>query len=275
MTDHARGYARLAAAFLWTVPLFFLRQCVRPLHAAAHEFERTARGRIMQIWSRGILRILNVHLVTRGTPPRGHYYIVANHMSYLDIAVFARRLGCVFVAMSEMAEWPLLGFAVRNMNTIFINRKDWREVQRVNDVIGAALAAEHGVMVFPESTTSYGHDVLPFRPALLEAAVAVELPVYYATLRYHRTEACPNPERDVCWVDDVPFVVHALRLLRVPRIDATIVFGDAPISAPGRKLLARELENAVRGQVLKFDVESGENRAAGRPETANSLNVRR
>ncbi len=256
LRDWPRVAARTALLFLWSLPLLVVRMTARPLHRLAPEVERGFRQRVMRVWSAGTLRILGVHRRVEGTPPRGHYYIVANHLSYLDIPLFGCDLGCVFVAMSEMANWPVVGFAVRNMNTIFIDRKDWREVQRVNEVVGAALAEEHSVMVFPESTTSYGRDVLPFRPALLEAAVAAGMPVHYASLRYHRTDLCPHPDHDVCWVDDIPFTQHALRLLRVPRIDATIVYAAEPIFADDRKSLARELEDAVRAQIGKFGADS-------------------
>jgi 1-acyl-sn-glycerol-3-phosphate acyltransferase len=253
LRDWPRILARLVAMAVLTAPLIGARICVRPLHRIAPDFERIFRRRVMKLWSSGTLRILGVRLRVEGKAPRGHYYIVANHMSYLDVPLFARDLGSVFVAMSEMADWPLVGFVVRHMNTIFINRKDWREVQRVNEVVGMALSEEHSVMVFPESTTSYGHDVLPFRPALLEAAIAAKMPVHYATLRYHSTEWCPEPEHDVCWVDDVPFGVHALRLLRLERIDATIRYGTDPIVVPDRKSMARFLEESVRDQLREFD----------------------
>lgn len=255
--ERIRMVVRLILAFVWTFPLLVVRVCGRTLERVAPEYERGLRAWIMKVWSRGMLRLLGVRLTVKGTPPSGHYYLVSNHMSYLDIPLFASHLGCVFVAMSEMASWPLVGFVARNMNTIFIDRKDWREVQRVNEVIGTALNESHSVMVFPESTTSYGHDVLPFRPALLEAAVAAGMPVHFATLRYHRTSTCPNPDQEVCWVDDVPFVAHAFRLLRIGRIDATIVFGAAPVGAADRKMLARDLERVVREQVVAFEEEAG------------------
>jgi 1-acyl-sn-glycerol-3-phosphate acyltransferase len=182
----------------------------------------------------------------KGRPPTGQFFIVSNHLGYLDIALFARHLGCIFVAMHEMADWPLVGFITRAMNTIFVDRTQWREIQTVNIAVGAALEQGQSVLMFPESTTSVGHDLLPFRAALLEAPIAARVPVQLAAIQYHRTEVCPDPEHEVCWVDDVPFGVHAMDFLRVPRIDATLVFGDAPIIAPDRKALARALEDSVR-----------------------------
>ena len=40
-------------------------------------------------------------------PERG--VVISNHMSYLDIIVFAALRPCVFVAKAEIRGWPLLG----------------------------------------------------------------------------------------------------------------------------------------------------------------------
>jgi 1-acyl-sn-glycerol-3-phosphate acyltransferase len=239
------GY-RLTAMGMWTVPCVFLRLCARPLVLVSVGAERRARRGLMKFWASGALRILNVRLTVEGQPPKDQFFIVSNHQSYLDIVLFAQQLGCVFVAMHEMADWPLVGFVTRAMNTIFINRAHWREVQVVNESVGAALDQGQSVLLFPESTTSFGHDLLPFRAALLEAPIAANIPVQLAALQYHRTNACPDPEHDVCWVDEVPFAVHAMDLLRVPRVDATLVFGASPLTALDRKALARALEESIR-----------------------------
>ena len=36
--------------------------------------------------------------------------MISNHLSYLDIVVFASIAPCVFVAKAEMERWPLLGW---------------------------------------------------------------------------------------------------------------------------------------------------------------------
>lgn len=220
--------------------------CTRPLSRFAPQTNRNLRRWIMATWSAGVARIVNAHVHVEGAPPRSQFFIVANHLSYLDIVLFAQTLGCVFVAMHEMADWPIIGVASRAMDTIFINRKSWRDALRVNEEVRSALDAGHSVMVFPESTTSHGRDLLSFRAALLEAPIAAGLPVHSAAIQYHRTPQCPDPDNRVCWVDDIPFLTHGIGLLRLPRIDATIRFSPIASTAPDRKALAATLETAVR-----------------------------
>jgi len=252
---NTRAYIRIVALATWTFPLLLVRIGVRPIGKVSPRADRDVRRLIMKTWGRGALGILGVHVEVEGQPPEGQYYIVANHLSYLDIIVFARHLGCVFVAMIEMNSWPVVGFVVRHMNTIFIDRFQWRDPKRVNADILSAIGDRHSVMVFPESTTSYGHDVLPFRAALLEAPLATGVPVHYATITYAATPHCPNPELSVCWVDDTPFPVHAFELLRQRRIHATIAFGDGIVIGEDRKRLAKSLEDAVRSQLPAHQIE--------------------
>jgi len=198
---------------------------------------------------------VRVHIIGP-RPPAGHF-IVANHLSYLDILVFARETGSVFVAMKEMDTWPIVGFVVRNMNTIFVNRTNFRDPIRVNKLIDEHLDAGQSVMIFPEATTSYGEDVLPFRAALLEMPAKRNKPVHYAAIRYEKTDACPEPEHTVAWVDDTPFHKHAWRMIRTPRIDVSVTYGREPVAAADRRVLASDLESRVRRLLPSFPCRDG------------------
>ena len=67
----------------------------------------------------------------------------------------------------------------------------------------------------------------------------------WATLAY-RTPPGENPAHlGVSWWGDMPFLGHFLALLAVPRFDAWVTFGDAPIADDDRKRLARRLHEAM------------------------------
>ena len=63
-----------------------------------------------------------------------------------------------------------------------------RDAVRVLDDLADALDGGDGVVVFAEATSTAGHTVLPFRPALLEWAARTGHPVHYASIAY-RTPA--------------------------------------------------------------------------------------
>ena len=80
------------------------------------------RMALFRSWSRCILPIMGVRVAVRGEPPGAPFLLVANHLSYLDIPVIGSQVGAIFVAKSEIAGWPGIGFVCRAINTIFIDR---------------------------------------------------------------------------------------------------------------------------------------------------------
>lgn len=207
------------------------------------------RGLAFRTWARLMLRLLGAKLRVAGTPPATPFFLVANHLSYVDILLLAAQLDCVFVAKSEIANWPLLGFLSRQMRTIFVDRNRKRDLLRVNALLAAAIAQGQSVMFFPEGTTTGGAEVLPFKAGLLEPAVRAGLRVAYACLDYRTAEREAPATEAVCWVDDIEFVPHLFKLLALRGFEAALVFGAETVQAPNRKQLAKQLHAAVTRDV--------------------------
>jgi len=235
---------RLTALVLWTAGLFAL-WCLGGLPALALGRLPTWRARVQQLWSRGVCRILAVHTRLEGQAPHGSFLLVANHLSYLDVVVLGAHMPCAFVAKSEIARWPVLGFLARAMGTLFVERERKRSLGPLNRRLAERLEHGEALVLFPEGTSTDGGQVLPFRAALLEPAAALGLPVRYAALRYSTPSGEAPASESVCWWGDITFVAHALGMLRLERIEATLLFGSDPIVAPDRKTLAARLQRAV------------------------------
>ncbi len=200
-------------------------------------------------WARANAALLGMDLQASGVAPRGTVLLVANHLSYLDVIVFALHCDAVLVAKSEIAHWPLIGFLSRCMGTIFIERRRKRDILRVNALIESALRAGHSVVVFPEGTTSAGASVLPFKSPLFEPAVKLGVPVHTASLHYATPAHAPLAAEAVCWWGDMEFVPHLWRLFQLTGFFAAVHFGPAPLPAADRKALACEarVSNAYSG----------------------------
>jgi 1-acyl-sn-glycerol-3-phosphate acyltransferase len=142
-------------------------------------------GRI-QWWSAKTLRILGIELKSQGQAlPAGHL-MVANHISWLDIAaVHAVLPQARFVSKADVKHWPLVGALVEGAGTLFIERTSKRDALRVVHQTAAALQAGDCVAVFPEGTTGAGPELLPFHANLLQAAVSTGAPVLPLVLRWH------------------------------------------------------------------------------------------
>lgn len=149
--------------------------------------DAAARHQRIQAWSAGLLRCLGLALTVQGTPRPGATLIVANHVSWLDIAaIHATAPRARFVSKADVRHWPLLGWLVAGAGTLFIERESKRDALRVVHQMAEALRAGDAVAVFPEGTTGTGPLLLPFHANLLQAAIATATPVQPVLLRFHQ-----------------------------------------------------------------------------------------
>ena len=159
-----------------------------PLLDAAGRHER------IRWWSAGLLRAVGLTVQLSGTSRPGATLIVANHVSWLDIAaIHAAAPQARFVSKADVLSWPLLGWLIRNAGTLFIERERKRDAVRVVHAVAAALQAGDTVAVFPEGTTGAGPELLPFHANLLQAAVATGTPVQPVVLRFFDRAARFSP----------------------------------------------------------------------------------
>jgi 1-acyl-sn-glycerol-3-phosphate acyltransferase len=129
---------------------------------------------------------MGLTLQVSGTPRPGATLLVANHVSWLDIAaIHAAAPHARFVSKADVLRWPLLGWLIRNAGTLFIERERKRDAIRVVHAMAESLRAGQTVAVFPEGTTGLGPDLLPFHANLLQAAVSTGTPVQPVALRFY------------------------------------------------------------------------------------------
>ena len=146
-----------------------------------------AAGRQARIgwWSAGVLRALGVRLQISGTPRPGATLLLANHISWLDVAALHAAVPQArFVSKADVLHWPLLGWLVKGAGTLFIERERKRDALRVVHAMAQALRDGQTVAVFPEGTTGPGPALLPFHANLLQAAIATATPIQPVVLRF-------------------------------------------------------------------------------------------
>jgi 1-acyl-sn-glycerol-3-phosphate acyltransferase len=232
----------IALVILGGFPLVLLgRLLLLPFPRARARFA----ARFFRGWARLTLGILRIRVETSGTPPRPPFLLVANHLSYLDVLVLASRLPTVFVSKAEVRSWPLLGPICTALGTIYIDRGQRRDIPRVLAAIAAALDRGLGVVFFPEGTSSSGETVAPFKAPLLALPVRLGRAVHHATLGYRTPPGEPSAHAAVCFAGGVPFARHALGVLALESVAATLHFDPDPITEADRKLLAERLRAAI------------------------------
>lgn len=207
-------------------------------------FRRAARrwnSATIRTWTRGLMAIFGIHARVEGPVPPRPFFLVANHLSYLDILVLGSTLGATFISKHDIARWPVLGHLARITGTIFVNRERRRDAVRVLGEIDRAWNEGAGIVLFPEGTSSRGDRIYPLKSALLEWAVRQEQPVHAVVLRYATIDPAHPAEDAVCWWGDVPFGGHAARLLTIRRIEAHVRFSPTAIREANRTQMADRL----------------------------------
>lgn len=124
--------------------------------------------------------------VTCRQPERLHAhagFIVANHLSYIDIAVLASQTPVRFLSKSEVRRVPVVGWAAVAIGCVFVQRgkSSSREAAR------AALAAAERfppLIIFPEGACSFTPQMQPFHTGSFSVATAHAIPVLPCVIRY-------------------------------------------------------------------------------------------
>lgn len=204
------------------------------------------RNLYMRIWAVGSAGIINIKINTEGNPPSPPFFLVANHLSYVDIIPLFVNLKCTFVAKMEVKSWPVLGPMVKWVGVIFIDRTKKRDVSRVNEILSNELNKHQGIVIFPEGTSSGGENVLPFRSSLLHYPADQQIPVHYATIHYATDEGDLHAHESVCFYGGRdPFGAHVYKLAQTKKIYCTIRFGKKPVLEKDRKILSEKLYERV------------------------------
>ncbi len=198
-----------------------------------------SREQVMQRWSQALLYIVGIRLRVIGDLPRGAALVVANHVSWADPFVLIACSPVHFVAKAEIRSWPVFGWLAAQAGTIFIQRERARDLHKVTKSFAGALRAGSAVGMFPESTTTNGKQLLPFKPALFHVAIEANVACQPVALRYEHDAAV--------WIDNMGFLSSIWRIMAVPQIPvvATYCVPVVPNSQMHRRDLAVASEAAI------------------------------
>lgn len=179
------------------------------------------------LFSRWVLRILGVQVIGRRVRWKGirrkkkNYFVLSNHVSYVDILVLASRMPSVFITSIELKNTFPLGLLARFGGSIFVERRSPAKLKSEIRTIAEALGRGVSVVLFPEGTTSDGETVRPFKSALLTAAMETGADILPVCLRYTRVDDRPLDDKNrdqVFYYGGITFSEHAPRLLSLRSI---------------------------------------------------------
>ena len=232
-----------------------LRACLHVLHGMwvmrrFPKLDATGRHDCIRWWAQGLLRAVGMTVEVSGPAPRpGATLVVANHVSWLDIAaIHAAAPHARFVSKADVLAWPLLGWLIRGAGTLFIERERKRDAVRVVHAMAQALTAGDTVAVFPEGTTGEGPELLPFHANLLQAAIATGTPIQPIVLRFADAEQACSPA--VAYVGETTLLQSIWRVVSARGLVAHVRILP-PLATPHaeRRALAAHLRELMAAEL--------------------------
>jgi 1-acyl-sn-glycerol-3-phosphate acyltransferase len=203
-----------------------------------------AQRAFLRWWARGLLAALGVRVTVQGQAAlHSPAFIVANHVSWLDVIALAATQPAVFVCKSEIAAWPGIGWLLKRIGTVFIRRGSFRDVWRVNMQLRARFAELKNVAVFPEGTTSMGDDVLVFRPALFQPAVDRGVPIQPVAIAYSSQAAA--------YVGETSFLQSLLAICAARSLEMHVALLPPLASGLTRRQAATQARSVIRERLAQ------------------------
>ena len=205
---------------------------------------RTARW--TRRWSRLCLRALGIAIRVRGPRPPAGALITPNHTGYGDVVALGSVLPCVFVAKAELLQVPLVSNLLHAAGQISIVRSHWASLITAREHISALLASRTGVCVFLEADSSAGEGLLPFRPALLQAAIDEQAWVVPVGLRWRSHQSGVVVGEDIAfWREEHQLLPHLWRFAGLRGTMVEVCFAT-PIPAVGERMA---LSDTIRSAI--------------------------
>lgn len=213
---------------------------------------KSHRNKLAQQWCAQALGMLGIEVKMQGVIKPGCLH-VANHITWLDVAVMM-SVGCRgFVSKSEVAQWSVVGPLVKSVDTVFIERGAWK-TEEARDVMTERLRRGQSVLFFPEGTTSDGRQVRRFHARLFEAALSSGKPVQALAIRY---EVQAGDYDAIPYINNVRFVENIVAVTRQPKIIVHLIATE-PLRCQGfdRKGLAEAARQKILAELASNKVRS-------------------
>ena len=196
-----------------------------------------------RIFLGGIAWIGGIDVTVQGERVRRGAFLLANHVSWLDIPGIAAASGSAFIAHDGLAQIAPLRVLCEMNDTVFVARHDRTSVARQVEAVRAAIRDTGALTIFPEGTTSDGTGILPFKSSLLAALDPLPQGIVVQPVWLDYGDAA-----EIAWVGDEPGLENFKRLMaRTKPLRLTVHFlppltGEA---LTNRKTIAKAAREAI------------------------------
>ncbi len=173
------------------------------------------------VCSRLLIKVLKVNVCLSGFSLNGvkGALIVANHVSTVDILLISGFVPSIFVTSTDVGKNIITGPLALAGGSLFVDRRSLKTLRRDLKTIASLLAMGNNVVVFPEATSTDNSTVLPFKPALFEAARMACAPVIAIAFRYEMPKL-------VGYYGEMAFAAHIKNLFSARKIKVSMECSD-------------------------------------------------
>ena len=221
------------------------------LHGTESHDLSDAQHKIIQTWLHRSAEIIGIDIQVHGTAAPSPAFIVANHVSWIDIIIISSVLPVSFLSKAEIRKWPVIGTLAAKAGTLFIHRGSKNGAAEAIELMQTKLRAGHSVASFPEAKTTDGTSVHKFHARLFAAAIDTKTRVQPVALRYppidQQTTTNINPI--VPYVEGPNLVQHAFKIMCAKRTVAEVTLCD-PLES--KDLLRKELAQSARQAIAQI-----------------------
>lgn len=210
-------------------------------------YSKQRKLRAIQIWSHCVLASCGMKLKTYGTlPERGRgQMMICNHISWLDIMAINAAFPGRFVAKDDVAKWPVIGYLATQAQTVYVARKkgtggNGEKIRHVTE----ALQNGDTVTLFPEGTSTEGHEILPFKTSFFQAPYDAGTPLIPVLCRYPNPDgSSPNPH--MAYYGDISLWSSIRSVISQHRSMVELHFLEPLPASPERQETAREIHRRL------------------------------
>lgn len=241
-------FVTLAGVYFIVTPVFLVSYPVFP------NFTRECLTRLVQLSSILCLKIFSIEVDYRmNHEANRNYFVVCNHLSYLDIMIISSVIPTMFVTSMAIKKTPFLGQICTLAGCLFVDRKSRQNRSNELEQLEDALRNGHNVTVFPEATSTNGERIKQFKMALYQSAISSQTPILPLCLNYYALNFFPinSANRDtIFWYDDMSFFPHFWKMLKSKKIHARLYQGE--VIAPCVESNKMDLADRSRNIVAQF-----------------------
>lgn len=184
--------------------------------------------RLRQQVGRGIIAINGISRTVKGTIPEGTYLFISNHRTFMDPVMQAPEAAFIPVAMSEIADWPIMGKGIRATGIVYVKRESKSSRAATREAIAKALKDGYSVIVYPEGGTNDKPTTKEFKLGTFRIAAENKVPIIPMAVDYK----APS----FYWTSSKSFVEHVIYTFS-KKMEVKVSYGPPLMNANPEALL--------------------------------------